>query len=128
MATEFDRVLKQFRANLLEYKLTGQTIFKQQADASEKWLKDYIGTLNQSIQRDAKFIDNFAKTYERTNPELMKYKQDIAEARKRGPELQDIYDGEKEAQEEKPIEEASFYTKAAVVGGILAVAAVVSFL
>lgn len=128
MATEFDRVLKQFRFNMLEYKVTGQTVFKQQADVAEKWLNDYIGTLNQTIQRDANFIDRFAKTYEKTNPELMKYKAEIAKARERGPELQDIYQAENESQEEPAIDETPFYTKAAVVAGILAVAAVTSFL
>jgi arginine utilization protein RocB len=128
MATEFDRVLAQFKANTLEYKVTGQSVFKQQADIAEKWLNDYIGTLNDSIQRDASFIDNFAKSYATANPDMMKYKEEIAEARKKGPELQDVYEGEKETQDEQPIDETPFYTKAAVVGGILALAAVVSLL
>jgi hypothetical protein len=128
MATEFDMVLKQYKASMLEYKISGQTIFKQQAAVSEKWLNDYISTLNESIQRDGAFIDNFAKNYEKTNPELTKYAQEIATAREKGPELQDIYEGEKESQKETPMNEAPYYTKAAVVGGILALAAVVSFL
>jgi hypothetical protein len=128
MATEFDRVLAQYKANTLEYKVTGQNVFKQQADIAEKWLNDYIITLNDSIQRDASFIDKFAKDYANTNPDMIKYKEEIAEARKQGPELQDVYEGEKETQDEPPIDETPFYTKAAVVGGILALAAVVSFL
>lgn len=121
-------VLKQFKDSMLEYKITGQTVFKQQADRSEKWMNDYITTLNTTIQRDSTFIDNFAKTYAKTNPELTKYKKEIAEARETGPELQDVYEGEKEAQEQAPIDETPFYTKAAAVGGILAIGAVLSFL
>jgi hypothetical protein len=128
MATEFDSVLRQYRTSMLEYKVTGQAVFKQQADRTEKWLNDYIGTLNASIERDATFIDNFAKNYATTNPDLIKYKNEIAAAREKGPELQDVYEGEKEGQEEAPIDETPYYTKAAVVGGILALAAVVSFL
>lgn len=128
MATDFDSVLNQYKASMLEYKVTGQTVFKQQADRSEKWLNDYLSTLNDSIERDATFIDNFAKNYETTNPDLIKYKNEIAAAREKGPELQDVYEGEKEGQEETPIDETPYYTKAAVVGGILALAAVVSFL
>ena len=128
MATEFDMVLKQFKSNMLEYKVTGQAVFKQNADTAEKWLNDYITTLNASIERDATFIDKFAKNYATTNPDLMKYKDEIANARKKGPELQDVYEGEKETQEEPPVDESSYYTKAAVVGGVLAIAAVVSFL
>jgi hypothetical protein len=128
MASEFDRVLNQFRNSMLEYKVTGQAVFKQQADRSEKWLNDYITTLNSTIQRDTEFIDKFAKQYARTNPELTKYKKEIANAREKGPELQDVYEGEKESQEEPPIDETPFYTKAAAVGGILAIGAVLSFL
>lgn len=128
MASEFDTVLRQFRTSLLEYKVTGQSVYRQQADIAEKWLKDYLNTLHQTIQRDANYIDTFAKNYENTNPELVKFKNEIAKARKQGPELQDVYEGEKQAQEEAPVDESSYYTKAAVVGGILALGAVVSFL
>jgi hypothetical protein len=128
MATEFDRVLQQFKTSMLEYKVTGQTVHKQQADIAEKWLNDYINTLNDSIQRDATFIDKFAQNYATTNPDITKYRQEIANARVKGPELQDIYEGEKETQKEQPVDETPYYTKAAVVGGILALAAVISFL
>ena len=128
MASEFDTVLRQFRTSLLEYKVTGQSVYRQQADIAEKWLKDYLNTLHQTIQRDANYIDTFAKNYENTNPELVKFKNEIAKARKQGPELQDVYEGEKESQEEPPIDETPFYTKAAAVGGILAIGAVLSFL
>ena len=113
---------------MLEYKVTGQAVFKQQADRAEKWLNDYISTLNASIERDATFIDKFAKNYATTNPDIVKYKNEIAHAREKGPELQDTYEGEKESQENQPVDETPYYTKAAVVGGILALAAVVSFL
>ena len=45
MATEFDTVLRQFKAGLLEYKVTGQTVYKRQADVAEKWIRDYLATL-----------------------------------------------------------------------------------
>jgi hypothetical protein len=128
MASEFDTVLKQFRTSLLEYKVTGQSAYKQQAEIAEKWLNDYLATLDKTIQGDANYIDKFAKNYENTNPELVKLKNEIAHARKEGPVLQDVYEGEKKAQEEPPVDESMYYTKAAVVGGILALAAVVSFL
>lgn len=128
MASEFDTVLRQFQTSLLEYKVTGQSVYRQQADISEKWLKDYLNTLNQTIQRDANYIDRFAKNYENTNPELVKFKNEIATARKEGPKLQDVYEGERQSQEEPPVDESGYYTKAAVVGGILALGAVVSFL
>ena len=128
MASEFETVLARYKASMVDYKVTGQAIFKQQAESAEKWLNDYIGTLNKSIQNDAKFIDRFAKEYANTNPELVKYKKEIAEAREKGPQLQDIYQGEKEVYAEPPVDEYLYYTKAAVVGGILAVGVVLNFL
>jgi len=128
MATEFDMVLNQYKTSMLEYKVSGKSVFKQQAAMFEKWLNDYVETLNQSIQRDGAFIDHFAKNYEKTNPELKKYTEEIANARTEGPKLQDVYEGQKESQKDVQIDETPYYTKAAVVGGILALAAVVSFL
>lgn len=128
MASEFETVLRQFRTSLLEYKVTGQSAYRQQSEISEKWLKDYINTMNSTIQRDATYIDKFARNYEKTNPELVKFKNEIATARKEGPKLQDKYEAEKQAQAEVPVDETAYYTKAAVVGGILALGAVVTFL
>ena len=128
MGSEFETVLARYKASLADYKVTGQTTFKQQAETSERWLNEYITTLNRSIRDDAAYIDRFAREYENTNPELVKYKNQIAEARKKGPELQDTYEGEKEVYAEPPVDEYMYYTKAAVVGGILAVGAIISFL
>ena len=125
MATEFDNVLKQYKNSLLEYKTTGKSVFRQQADAAEKWLNDYITTLNQTVQRDAAYIDRFTKDYEKTNPELIKYGKEIAMVRKEGPKLQDVYEGE-QIEKKETIDETNYYTKAAVLGGILAMAAVAS--
>ena len=125
MATEFDNVLRQYRNNLLEYKTTGKSVFRQQADIAEKWLNDYINTLNQTVQRDAAYIDRFTKEYERTNPELLKYGKEIAKVRKEGPKLQDVYEGE-QIEKQETVDASIYYTKAAVLGGILAMAAVAS--
>lgn len=123
----FESVLNQYKRSLVEYKATGQTIYKQQANQSEKWLKDYLTTLNRSIQNDSAYIDRFVKTYETTNPDLVKYKAEIEKAKTKGPELQDIYEGETMLKTQPEIDEPLFYTKAAVIGGVLAIGAVISF-
>jgi hypothetical protein len=128
MTSEFDNVLTQYKLSLLEYKVTGQSTYKQQAEVAEKWLNDYIKTLQQSIQSDSNFIDQFTKTYEQTNPELAKFQKEIADARKKGPQLHDVYEGEMKSKEEVVRDDSMYYTKAAIVGGVLAIAAVVSFL
>jgi len=128
MQVDFDWVLSRYKWSLSEYKLTGDPVFKQISENSEKWIKEYLGALDEKIKKDSKFIDDFAKKYETTNPDLVKYKKEIAEARKQGPEIQDVYEGEKESQKETPVDETLYYTKAAVLGGILALGAVISFL
>jgi len=128
MTTEFDRILDQYKSNLLDYKVTGQSEYKTRANTAEKWLKEYIDALNKSVQNDAAYINKFVKDYENTNPELIKFQKEIQNARKKGPELSDVYEGEKKVLAEEPVDETLFYTKAAAVGGILALASVASFL
>ena len=126
--SSFDTVLNQYKRSLVEYKATGQSIYRTQANQSEKWLRDYITQLNRSIQADSAYIDRFVKTYETTNPDLVKYRKEIETAKTKGPQLQDVYEGEKLVQKQPEIDEPLFYTKAAVVGGVLAIGAVISFL
>jgi hypothetical protein len=127
MTTEFDSVVTRYKLSLLEYKVTGQSTYRQQAEVAEKWLNDYLKGLQQSIQSDSSFIDQFAKNYEQTNPELVKFQKQIADARKQGPELNDLYEGELKTKEQVIHDDSIYYTKAAIIGGVLALAAVVSF-
>lgn len=128
MATEFEVILERYKANLLEYKVTGQSDYKTRANTAEKWIRDYIATLNKSVEMDAAYIKRFVKDYENTNPELIQFQKEIQKARKKGPELSDIYEGEQKVLPEDPVDETLFYTKVAAIGGILALAAVASFL
>jgi hypothetical protein len=125
---DFDQMLAKYRFSLLEYKVTGQTPYKTAANEAERWLRDYISTLNTSVQSDAAYIRRFIKEYESTNPDLIKFQKDIQEARKKGPELSDIYEGQQKILPEEPeVDEWLFYTKVAAVGGIFALAAVAAF-
>ena len=128
MTSEFESVVTRYKLSLLEYKVTGQSTYKQQAEAAEKWLNDYLKGLQQSIQNDSNFINQFAKNYEKTNPELAKFQKEIAEARKQGPELNDLYEGELKTKEQVVRDDSMYYTKAAIIGGVLALGAVLSFL
>jgi peptidoglycan hydrolase CwlO-like protein len=128
MTSEFESVVTRYKLSLLEYKVTGQSTYKQQAEVAEKWLNDYLKALQQSIQSDSNFIDQFAKNYEKTNPELAKFQKEIAEARKQGPELNDLYEGELKTKEQVVRDDSMYYTKAAIIGGVLALGAVLSFL
>ena len=91
---EFETKVQEYKANLLEFKVTGVSEYKVRADKAEKWVRDYINQIRTSVQSDAAYISRFVKEYENTNPDLIKFQKDIQEARKKGPELSDIYEGE----------------------------------
>lgn len=124
---EFETKLEEYKANLLEFKVTGASEYKARADRAEKWVQDYIRTLRTSVQSDAAYISRFVKEYENANPDIVKFQKDIQEAREKGPELSDLYEGEKKVIVQEPVDESLFYTKVAAIGGILAIGAVAAF-
>jgi len=128
MAQDFDTILGLYKKNILEYKVTGNSFYKTAADSSRKWLDDYIGTIQSAASADSKTVDAFVKNYANTNPELDKMQQQIRKVKTEGPKLQDIYETEHSADKEPDVDVTIYYTKAAVIGGVLAIAAVASFL
>jgi hypothetical protein len=128
MAQDFETILNLYRKNILEYKVTGNSFYKTTAESSKKWLDEYIGTIQASAIADSKAVDAFVKNYANTNPELDKMQQQIKKVKTEGPKLQDVYETEKKAEKEPDVDVTIYYTKAAVIGGVLAIAAVVSFL
>lgn len=128
MSGSFNSVIDRYKKAMLEYKVTGQSFWKDEATRLEAWMNQYLMGLNGAIQRDANYINRFVNTYERTNPDLVKFTNDIKLARTKGPQLQDIYEGEQEVRKAVPVDDTVFYTKAAVIGGVLAIGAVASFL
>jgi hypothetical protein len=125
---EFETKLEEYKANLLEFKVTGVSEYKTRADRAEKWVQDYIRTLRTSVQSDAAYISRFVKEYENANPDLVRFQKEIQEAREKGPELSDIYEGEKKVlPADTGVDQTLFYTKVAAIGGILAIGAVAAF-
>lgn len=125
---EFASVLNVYRSALLEYKVTGNVAYKTAAENAKKFLDTHIESIRSATTQNAKYIDDFVKRYKDTNPELIKMQEEIKKARTKGPELQDIYEGELKEQKEPPVDETLYYTKAAVIGGLFALIAVMSFL
>ena len=124
MAQDFDSILEVFRRNTLEYKVTGNAAYKAAADNAQRWLDEYVESIQSSTMQNASYIDNFVKDYEQTNPELVKMQQQIKKVREEGPVLQDVLETEQEAQQSLPVDYSSYYTKGAVLGTVLAIAAV----
>lgn len=127
MATDFDTALEMYRRNTLEYKVTGNSYYKTAADTSQKWLDDYLATMVNATKTDAAKVDKFVKDYADTNPELDKMQKQIKKVRTEGPKLQDVYETEQRAELEPEPDTTHYYTKAAIVGGVMAIAAVLSF-
>ena len=126
MPQDFDSTLEIFRRNTLEYKVTGNASYRIAANNAQKWLDDYIRAIEESTVKNATYIDKFVKDYEKTNPDLAKMQQQIKKIRQQGPVAQDALETEKEAQEVLPVDYSSYYTKGAVLGTVLAIAAVAS--
>lgn len=123
---EFRETIDMYRTNLLQYKVTGNAGFKTAADTAKKWLDDYLLKLNSETEAGKKDIQDFVKNYESSASELASLKKDMATIRKKGPELQTIYETEHETQKEASVDFSIYYTKGAVLGGIMALVAVAS--
>jgi ribosomal protein L10 len=126
MAQDFDTVLGLFKKNMVEYKVSGNSAYKIAAENAQKWLDDYVGTLEAAAMKDSQFVDKFVKDYSKTNPELAKMQEEIRKVRKEGPKMEDKLDTERLADKEIPIDTSGYYVKAGVIGTALAIAAVAS--
>jgi uncharacterized protein involved in exopolysaccharide biosynthesis len=125
--SEFTKILDVYQKALLEYKVTGNVAYKTSAENARKFLDSHIQSIRDATSQNATFIDDFVKRYKNTNPELVKMQAELKQVRKKGPELQDIYEGERKEQKEEPVDEYLYYTKAAIIGGLFALVAVLSF-
>ena len=123
---DFDTVLNRYRQNLTDYKVTGTSALKTAVDTDKAWLDSYVAALEQKSQQQQTFIQKFTAEYQRTNPELTEMQAKMKEIREKGPQLQDIYETEKQANEEEPVDLTPYYIKGGLVVGVAAVLAVLS--
>jgi hypothetical protein len=114
----FERTLEIYKSNLVQYKVSGNVAFKTASDNAKKWLDAYVFALESTVDKGGKDIQNFVTSYAKSDVEMAKLKKDMAEIRKEGPELQTIYETEREAQKEDPIDYTLYYTKGAVLAGV----------
>lgn len=123
---EFQRVLELYRTNLTQYKATGNVAFNTAATNAKAWLDKYILDLRMNVWRGNNDIREFVETNAKSDQELAKLKTEMASIRKEGPELQTMYETERESQVPEPIDYTLYYTKGAVLLGIGALMAVVA--
>lgn len=123
----YNQVLRVYYENLTEYKLTGNSAFKTAADTAQAWLDQYVKAQTAHTDKMAADINAFVAQYQDTNPDLIDIQKRIQKVRKEGPELQNIYDTEKEAQAEEAVDYSVYYTKVGLIAGVGAILAIVSF-
>lgn len=125
-SSEFDRTLELYRTNLLQSKVSGNVAFKTASDNAKKWLDDYLTEQRKAVDAKKKEIEDFVRTYENSGDDLAKLKDDMEEVRSKGPELQSLYETEHKTQEEAPVDLSLYYTKGAILGGVVALILVAS--
>lgn len=123
---EFSTVLNRFKSNLTEYKTTGNTAYKTAIDTDKAWLDAYIGSLQAQSLQQQNTIQRFVANYEQTNPELVQMQKQMKEIQEEGPKVQDLYETEKEATKEEPVDYSTYYVKAGLIVGVGALALLVS--
>jgi flagellar biosynthesis chaperone FliJ len=118
---DFETVLTRYQQNLTDYKVTGNAGLKPVVDMDKTWLDSYVESLNKRSEQQQASIQKFMKDYQNTNPELVEMQGKMKEIREKGPVLQDLYETEKQAEEQEPIDFTPYYVKAGLIVGVGAV-------
>ena len=118
---DFETVLTRYQQNLTDYKVTGNAGLKPVVDMDKTWLDSYVESLNKRSEQQQDSIQKFMKDYQNTNPELVEMQGKMKEIREKGPVLQDLYETEKQAEEQEPIDFTPYYVKAGLIVGVGAV-------
>jgi hypothetical protein len=91
-------------------------------------LDDYLKFLEDRADKNKKEIQEFVDNYDKSDAELASLKKDMRKIREQGPELQIMYETEKEAEVGVEVDYTSYYAKGAVLVGVIALVAVASFI
>ena len=117
-------MLDMYKSNLIQYKVSGNPSFKTASDNIKKWLDEYVNTARSGANKGAEDIQKFVTTYAKSDEEIAKLKTDLASIRKDGPDLQTVYETERESQKTPPVDITLYYTKGAVLLGVAGLVAV----
>ena len=127
--SDFEKTLELYKKNLVEYKVSGNAAYKVASETAKKWLDDYIKFLEEKADSNKEEIQQFVDNYDKNDEELAALKKDMREIREQGPELQIMYETEKEAEAiQTEVDYTQYYAKGAVLVGVIALAAVASFI
>lgn len=128
MATqEVEKILNDYKTNLLGYKVTGSVAYKQAYQAQKTWLDTYSKSLQTVIQNNNNIINKFTREYRNTNPEITTMQNQIKMIKQKGPQLEDEITAIQERnQYENEVDWTPFYSKLGVIGALVGVAVVVT--
>jgi len=122
-------ILEKYKYNLLNYKLSGRSEYKQGVTTYKTWLDTYIQSLSDTITKNDSIISTMVNEYRNANPEIVKMQETVKDIRKQGPELEDEISAIHERNtSETEIDWTPFYSKLVVIGALIGVAAVVTSL
>jgi hypothetical protein len=123
---EFQRTLDKYKTNLIDYKVTGNTGSKTASDTAKAWLDKYVEMMDTEVNKGNAEIKQFVQSYAKSDEDMARMKKEMASIRKDGPELQTLYETEREFQQREEVDYTMYYTKGAVVAGIVGLIAVAS--
>ena len=127
--SNFQSALEMYRTNYLEYKLTGETAYKEAYERAQAVIEEYLQNLQKRVNNDASYVDRFVKDYANANQTLMDLRDKSQQIQKAGPVLQDQYIAQKRLAESNPkIDYSAYYVKAGIIVVALGMAYVGSIL
>lgn len=118
--TSIPQALQYLRDNLLEYKMTGNDMYKTAYDGTKRWIDNYIATLNTQVARDADGISSQITSYETATPDLAKSQADFQAVKAEGPKLENTYLTIKKQMDQSTAAptDAGTYVKGAIAAGL----------
>jgi len=122
--TSIPQALQYLQDNLLEYKMTGNSLYRTAYDGTKRWIDAYIATLNTQIARDADSITSQIASHESANPDLTKSLADFQAVKTNGPKVEDTYLTIKKQMDhhtgaDAPSSDTSTYVKGAIAAGLI---------
>lgn len=114
----FTQLLATFQQNYLEYKVTGNAVFKTAYEAAQGAIEQHLAALRQKSESDGRFIETTVANYQQTNPELTRLSNEMKKIQDQGPKLQDQYETQQKRTELEAPDTTTIYIKVGLIAGL----------
>jgi hypothetical protein len=113
------QVIGQLRDNLLEYKMTGQSQYKQIYEGNKAWLDQYIASLSTQLTREADAINTDVTSYRTANSDMVQTQADFQRVKTEGPQVENRYLTIKKQMDNVPVADMTgLYVKGGIAAGL----------